>query len=157
MAVATATPNKIRSEFFFRSVIHQPADAATAQLVDLGQPQGASAKMVSIENLHAVLAQVTFSLAAGTGIVAFSIYAGTSAAGANPTAVVTHAVGTAPDAEGDTLYLEATVEAIHEALPTATHVGVWLDMQHNDDECAVTLFGKPRFAFDGLTADYIAA
>lgn len=157
MAVATSVANKIRSGFLFRSVIHQPSDAATAQLVDLGQPQGASAKMIAIENFHAFLAQITFSLAAGTGIVAFSIYAGTSAAGANPTAVVTHAVGTAPDAEGDTLYLECTVEQIHESLPSATHVGVWVDMQHNDDELAVTLFGVPRFAFDGLTGDYIAA
>lgn len=154
---ATATANKMRSELFFRPVIWQPADAATAQLVDLGQPQGASALMIPIENFHAFLVQITASLLVGAGVTVFEIRAGTSAAGANSTTVVAHAVGTAPDAEGDTLYLECTVEQIHEVLANATHVGVWLDCANNDDETAVTVVAVPRFAYSGLTADYTAA
>lgn len=156
--VATTSVHKLQARLAIHTVIHQPADAATAQLVDLGQPQGASAKCVPIANYREFLAQVTASLLVGNGVVAFSIYAATSAAGANPTAVVTHAVGTAPDAEGDSLNLECNVEQIREVLPTATHVGVWLDCANNDDEVAVTLIRSNPFHTAGaLTADYTAA
>jgi len=156
--VATYTANHLRSRLSVRTVIWQPADAATAQLVDLGQPQGASNLMLPIADFDSVMAVVTASLLVGNGVTAFSIYAGTSAAGANPTAVVTHAVGSAPDAEGDTLVLECNVEQIHEVLATATHVGVWIDCANNDDETAVTLIrADSRFKKSGLTADYVAA
>lgn len=155
--VATYTANHLRSRMSVRTVIWQPADAATAQLVDLGQPQGASALMLPIADYDCILVQITASLLVGTGVTAFSIYAGTSAAGANPTAVVTHAVGSAPDAEGDSLVLECNVEQIHEVLATATHVGVWLDCNNNDDETAVTVIRcGARFEKSGLTADYVS-
>jgi hypothetical protein len=152
------TREYLTSRTLMRSVIHQPADAATAQLVDLGQPQGASAKMLPIAEYRRVLVQITSSLLVGAGPTAFAIYAGTSAAGANPTSVVAHAVGTAPDAEGDTLYLECDVQQIQAALANATHVGVWLDCANNDDEVAVTvILADPMYPRAGLTADYTAA
>lgn len=157
MAAATSTANKLRTELFVRTVIHQPAAAATAQLVDFGQPQGASVVMIPIENFHHFLVQVTASLLVGAGVTVFEIHAGTSAAGAGNTVVKAHAVGSAPDAEGDSLNLEVSVEQIHESLPTATHVGVWIDAANNDDEAAVTIIGVPRFAYDNLTPDYVAA
>lgn len=155
--MAYTRENKLATELF-RSVIHQPADAATAQLVDLGQPQGASAKMLAIAEYRRVLVQITSSLLVGAGPTAFAIYAGTSAAGANPTSVVAHAVGTAPDAEGDTLYLECDVAQIQAALANATHVGVWLDCANNDDEVAVTVvLSGTQYPHEALTADYTAA
>jgi len=155
---ATAATEHLTANLLVRTVIHQPADAATAQLVDLGQPQGATVRMLPIANYNRFLVEATASLLVGNGVIAFSIYAGTNAAGATPTAVRTHAVGTAPDAEGDSLFLECSVQDIHEVLPTATHVGVWLDCANNDDETAVTVIcANPRFPVAGLSADYTAA
>jgi hypothetical protein len=155
--VATYTAHKHLACMEQRTVIWQPADAATAQLVDLGQPQGAGNLCLPIANFRSFIAQITTSLLVGTGPTAFSIYAATSAAGAGGVAVVTHAVGSAPDAEGDSLVLECNVEQIHEVLATATHVGVWLDCQHNDDETAVTFTrADPYFPRAGLTADYVS-
>lgn len=156
--VATYTAHKLLADEEQRTVIWQPADAATAQIVDLGQPQGASALMLPIALFRRFKAQITTSLLVGTGPTAFSICAATSAAGAGVLLVVTHAMGSLPDAEGDSLVLECNAEQIHEVLPTATHVGVWLDCNHNDDETAITftradpLYG-PRA---GLTADYVS-
>ena len=49
------------------------------------------------------------------------------------------------------------VEQVHAALATATHVGVWLDCQHNDDEIAVAWTqDEPRFPRANLTADYVS-
>jgi hypothetical protein len=156
--VATYTADKLKSKMLVRTVIHQPADAATAQLVDLGQPQGASQKCLPIALFQRVLVQVTASLLVGNGVTAFSIYAATDAAGSGGVAVVTHAVGTAPDAEGDSLNLECDVNQIREVLATATHVGVWLDCANNDDEAAVTIIlAEPTYAYPGLTPDYTAA
>lgn len=156
--VATYTAHNLLAREEQRTVIWQPADAATAQLVDLGQPQTGADLGLPIAHFRRFKAQITTSLLVGTGPTAFSIYAMTSAAGAGAVAVVTHAVGSLPNAEGDSLVLECDVEQIREVLATATHVGVWLDCNHNDDETAVTFtradpFFGPRA---GLTADFVS-
>ena len=154
---ATYTAEHVSANRLQRTVIWQPADAATAQIVDLGQPQGASALMLPIEEYRVFTAQATTSLLAGSGPTAFSICAGTSAAGAGVALVVTHAMGSLPNAEGDSVWLECNVEQIREVLATATHVGVWLDCQHNDDETAITFTCEdPFYPVAGLTADYVS-
>lgn len=156
--VATYTYHDLLTREEQRTVIWQPADAATAQIVDLGQPQGAGALMLPIAGFRKFKAQITTSLLTGTGPTAFSICAATSAAGAGVQLVVTHAMSSLPNAEGDSVVLECNAEQIREVLATATHVGVWLDCNHNDDEAAVTftradpLYG-PRA---DLTADYVS-
>lgn len=155
--VATYTAHKFQSEMEVRTVIWQPADAATAQLVDLGQPQGAGNLCLPIANFRRFLAQITTSLLVGTGPTAFSIYAATDAAGTGGVAVVTHALGSLPNAEGDSVVLECDVEQIREVLATATHVGVWIDCNNNDDETAVTFIrAEPFYPRAGLTADYVS-
>lgn len=154
---ATYTAHHLLARREIRTVIHQPADAATAQLVDLGQPQGAGNKCLPVANFRRFQAQITSSLLVGAGPIAFSIYAATAADGTGGVAVVTHAVGSAPDAEGDSLNLECDIEQIREVLATATHVGVWLDCAHNDDEAAVVFIrDDPQFPQAGLTADYVS-
>src|SRR5690349_20584656 len=101
--VASTTAAVLASEMEVRTVIWQPADAATAQLVDLGQPQGASQLMLPIALFKRFLAQITTSLLVGTGPTAFSIYAATDATGTGGVAVVTHALGSLPNAEGDSV------------------------------------------------------
>ena len=156
--VATYTAHKLQSQMEIRTVIWQPADAATAQLVDLGQPQGAGNLCLPIATFRRFFAQITTALLTGTGPTAFSIYAATAADGTGGVAVVTHALGSLPNAEGDSVVLECDVEQIREVLSTATHVGVWLDCNNNDDEVAVTFIrDEPEFPRAGLTADYTAA
>lgn len=155
--VATYTANHLLAARELRTVIWQPADAATAQIVDLGQPQGAGALMLPIAQFRRFQAQITTSLLVGSGPTAFSICAATSAAGADVALVVTHAMGSLPNAEGDSVNLECDVDQIHEVLATATHVGVWLDCNNNDDETAVTFIrDEPMFPRSGLTADYVS-
>jgi hypothetical protein len=138
-------------------VIHNPADASVAQLVDLGQPQGASAKCLPIALFRAFFAQVTVAILGGTGVTAFSIYAATDAAGTGGVPVVTHALGSLPNALNDSVCLECNAEQVHETLPAATHVGVWLDCNHADDQAAVTFIrGEPLFARADLTPDYVS-
>jgi hypothetical protein len=155
--VATATHHHLLAREEQRMVVWQPADAATAQLVDLGQPQGAGNLCLPIAEYRRFKAQLVASLLVGTGVTAFSIYAATSAAGAGGVAVVSHAVGSAPDAEGDSLVLECSVEQIREVLAAATHVGVWLDCNNNDDETVVAFTrAEPMWPRAGLTADYVS-
>uniref|UniRef100_A0A6M3XVS4 Uncharacterized protein n=1 Tax=viral metagenome TaxID=1070528 RepID=A0A6M3XVS4_9ZZZZ len=143
------------------TVIHQPATSATAQLVDLGQPQGASTKCLAIEGYRHFTAQVTASALTGAGVTVFGICGATAAAGTGASAstiAASHAVGTAPDAEGDSLFLECNVEQLREVLSTATHIGVWLDCANDADEIAVTFTCEdPYYPVAGLTADYTAA
>lgn len=157
--VATYTAHNLLAMCECRIVLHDPAAAATAQLVDLGQPQGAGNKCLPIAVFRKFKVGVSAAVLTGAGVTAFSIYGATAADGTGGVAVVTHAVGTAPDAVGDTLWLECNAEQIREVLSTATHVGVWLDCAHDDDKITVfferadPLYG-PRA---GLTADYTAA
>lgn len=157
MTVASTTAMHLRANAEIRTVIWQPADAATAQIVDLGQPQGASALCLPIIGFRRFFAQITTGLLVGTGPTAFSIIAATSAAGAGVLPVVTHALGSLPNAEGDSVCLECNIEQIRETLPTATHVGVWLDCNHNDDETAVVFIrAEPIHPRDALTPDYVS-
>ena len=90
------------------------------------------------------------------GVTTLKIIAATSAAGAGAVAVVTKTPTTA-DAVGDTVWAECNVEQIHEALATATHVGVEIDLVTTTDECVVFFErAEPMFPRADLTANYIA-
>jgi len=157
MAVASTTAMHIRANAEIRTVIFNPADASVAQLVDLGQPQGASAKCLPIAHFRAFFAQLTTAILGGSGPIAFSIYGATDAAGTGGVAVVTHAMGSLPNALNDSVCLECNVEQIHETLPTATHVGVWVDCNHADDQAAVVFIrSEPLYPRADLTADYVS-
>jgi hypothetical protein len=154
---ATYTAEHFSARFDARTVIHNPADAATAQLVDLARPKTGATECLPVAGFRRFFASVTTSILTGTGPTAFSIYAATSAAGAGGVAVVTHAVGSAPDALNDSLVLECDIDQIREVLATATHVGVWLDCNNNDDEAAVTFIRyEAEREYAGLTADYVS-
>lgn len=99
-----------------------------------------------------------FTPTVGTGgITLFQIIAATSAAGAGATAVVSHALGSNPDAVTDHVWLECDVEQIREVLAGATHVGVLLNLVTSTDEGKVFFErADPFYPKAGLTADYIA-
>lgn len=125
-------------------------------IVDLGQPQGAGLKCLPIAQFRRFLAGIFRSV--GTGSVdAFHIIAATAADGTGATIVISHALGSAPNAVGDTIWLECNVEQVHEVLATATHVGVKLDLVTAGDECVVFFErAEPLFPRANLTADYIS-
>lgn len=95
----------------------------------------------------------------GTGTVTtFRVFVSEDAAGTtNATNVVSHAIGSNPDAVGDTLWLEVTAEQCKAALATAAYIGVKIQLNTSTDECVV-MFERSmaRFRYDGLTADYVS-
>lgn len=94
----------------------------------------------------------------GTGTVsAFKIIVGDNAAlTTNATDVVSHALGSAPDAVGDTVWLEATAEQLRAASASALYWGVSITLQTSTDECVLGVIQKPKDLYGGLTADYIS-
>jgi len=95
----------------------------------------------------------------GTGAVAaFSIVANADSAGGGTDATVkTHALGTAVDAVGDFVFLEALASEIVNLATDLRYVSANASLATGTDECVFTyVFGLPRFAYGGLTADTIA-
>lgn len=151
---ATKTSNKLGSRYLFYSVDFDP-DSADPVVVDLGRPQGAGEKGISL----AVARLFRFKLrrTVGTGnIDAFQIIAATDAAlTQNVTIVKAHATPTVANAVGDELYLECDAEMVHEVLATATHVGVRVEQATAGDECDIAVLAEPLYQYGELGADFI--
>jgi len=97
----------------------------------------------------------------GTGVTAFSIKAAPAASATNEQTIVSHAVGSAPDGEDDFLMLECSAEQIAQIGAAAgydlRYVAVYLTVNNSSDLLDVVhIFGGPRFAHSGLTADSVA-
>jgi len=135
-----------------RRIVDYDIDDA-ANLVVLDPASGD--KCLPINQFRCFLVGVFRSVGTG-GITTVKIVAATSAAGAGQTTVRTITPTTA-DAVGDTVWAECHVEQIHEALATATHVGVEIDLVTTTDECVVFFErAEPMFPRADLTANYIA-
>lgn len=151
---ATASVHKILANANLRMLDFDP-NATVPTLVDLDT--ATSSEGLTIAGYASFVAGLFRSV--GTGSVAsFDIIADIDDDMATtPTVVVTHALGSAPDAVGDTIWLECNAEQIREVLPAATHVGVRIDLATSTDECVI-FFGRfrPTYATSGLTADFIA-
>jgi len=152
-------PATYSAEYLFsrseRRMVDYDIDDAL-NVVDLGQPQGASLKCLPIANFRRFAAALFRSVGTGS-VVAFEIVGATAADGTGATIVVAHAIGSAPNAVGDTIWLECDVDQVHEVLATATHVGVRVDLSTTTDE-AVIFFERAEAMFPraGLTADFIS-
>lgn len=97
----------------------------------------------------------------GAGITQFEIRAASDNAGTDAAVIVSHALGTAPDAVGDTVVLECNAQQVREvAIATGKelrYVSAWVKCANAADKIAMTyVAGGPRFAAGGLTADVIA-
>lgn len=138
-----------------RRMVDYDIDGA-ANVVDLGMPQGGGNKCLPIANFRRFAAGLFRSVGTGS-VTSFKIIAATAADGTGNTAVVAHGVASAPDAVGDTIWLECDVQQVREVLATATHVGVEIDLVTATDECVVFFErAEPFYPASGLTADYIA-
>ncbi len=98
----------------------------------------------------------------GNGVTAFSILANSESDGSGTDAtVVSHSVGSAPDAVDDYLVLECTAAQVRQVETSGTgqlrYVSASLTFANAGDENVVTyvLSGAKRAA-DGLTADSVA-
>src|SRR5262245_49077591 len=96
----------------------------------------------------------------GTGTVAaFKILANSGVSGGGTDIEVkAHAIGSAPNAVGDYIFLECTAEEIAQeaadaGITGARYVSASIDLQTGTDECVVTYIrSAARFSYDGLTA-----
>lgn len=151
------TANKLRAQSARRMVDFDP-DTTDETIVTLNP--AASEKclaLASLGNPGAFLAGLMHSVGTGS-ITGFKIFVSEDAAGVtNPTVVASHAIGSDPNAVGDTLWLEVTAEQIKAALATAAYVGVKVTLGTGTDECVVFFEGADgRFKYDELTADYVS-
>ena len=112
--------------------------------------------LAALGGLVSILAVLFHSVGTGT-VTSFRIFVSDDAAGAtNATNVVSHAIGSIPDAVGDFLVLEATAEQLRTASTTALYVGVKVTLGTSTDECVIGLVRKNKQAYGGLTADYVS-
>lgn len=110
-----------------------------------------------MRDFGAVLMHVFRSVGTGT-IAAFSILANPNSDGSGTDATVkTHALGSAPDAVGDSVNLECLASELPPLGTNLRYVSAQISMLTATDECVVVyVFGLPRFAYASLTADAIA-
>lgn len=104
---------------------------------------------------------VGFFRTVGTSNITLLIKAATSAAGANAQTIVTKTISAQPNAVGDYVFLECLAEQIAQVAATSgyalRYVSAYVSFATNTDEGVVTYVqGGPRFAYDGLTADYVS-
>lgn len=100
----------------------------------------------------------------GTGTVAaFKILANAqSNGGGTDVEIKVHALGSAPDAVGDQIWLECSAEEIIQeasdaGIANVRYVSASVDLATSTDECVILYVrGHVRFAYDNLTADIIA-
>lgn len=152
---ATYTADHLRSRSERRMVDYDIDNALN--VVDLGQPQGAGNKCLPItDNYRRFIAGLFRSVGTGS-VTKFQIIAATAADGTGATIVTEHALGSAPDAVGDTIWIECDIEQVREVLATATHIGVRVHLATTTDE-AVVFFERAEGQYErtGLTADNIA-
>ena len=117
---------------------------------------------VDMRDYDRILIQATATELTGVGITALRILANAESDGSGTDVViVAHAVGTAPDAVGDSLVLECSAEQIvqegEDNSLDLRYVSVNMTAANSNDRILTTYIRKPgRYAFDALTADSIA-
>lgn len=149
------TANHLRAQSERRLVDFDP-DSASESIVTLN-PAASEKLLAFTDGFEKVLAGLVHTVGTGT-VSTFRIFVADNAAGTtNATTVISHALGSDPNAVGDTIWLEATAEQLRTASSTAAYVGVKITLVTSTDECIV-YFERAgnRFKYDTLTADYVS-
>lgn len=140
-----------------RRMVDFDPDSGSETIVTLNP--AASEKLLSLSalgGLRAVIAALMHSVGTGT-VTSFRIFVADNAAGTtNPTNVVSHALGSVPDAVGDYLFLEASAEQLRAASATAQYWGVKITLGTSTDECVVYAEEVSKQSFENLSADYVS-
>lgn len=144
--VSAIAAQKLKSQL--KVTQYLSGDASTAKAI----------AFVDMLGYGAILIGVLAAALTGAGVTAFKIVASTVSAGTNPVDVVAHAVGSAPDAAGDYLWLEVTEEQLKEVGTDLRYVSAVVDAAHASDNIAVTYIrGLAKNQGADLTADHVAA
>lgn len=146
MASAIAT-NKLRE---CMAVTHYLSGDATTPK-DLG--------WVDMRDYGNIMITVLAAALTGAGVTVFKILANAqSNGGGTDYEIKAHAVGSAPDADGDYLVLECSAEEIAQVSGgLARYVSANIDTADASDNIVATYIRcNPRFAQSGLTADVVA-
>lgn len=106
--------------------------------------------LVALGGVDAVVAGLFRSVGTGT-VSSFTLVAATSSTGAGAATVVSHAIGSAPNAVGDYIWLEASGEQIRAALANATHIAAKAGLATSTDECVISL--ELYGSYKGAVAD----
>lgn len=151
-----ATAQADYAKFFANNKItmydHDPADSTVA--TDIG--------WVDMQEYERFIVVAFASALTGTGVTAFSILANSSSAGSGTDAtVVSHAVGSAPDAVGDYLMLECSAEQVRAVETSSTgqlrYVSASLTCNNAADENVVVyILAEAKFPRAALSADVVA-
>lgn len=146
--------NKLKANSNRRMLDFDP-DSAAETIVTLN-PAAAEKCLAIAPGFTAFLAGLFHSV--GTGLVtSFRIFVSDDAAGVtNAANVVSHALGSVPDAVGDTVWLEASAEQVRAASATAAYVGVKVTLATSTDEGVVFFERVPNNKGDSSTADYVS-
>jgi hypothetical protein len=149
------TANKLKARSDRRMVDFDP-DSGSETIVTLN-PAASEKCLALAPGFNAFLAGLVHTVGTGS-ITGFKIFVSEDAAGTvNATVVASHALGSDPNAVGDTLWLEVLAEQVKAALATAAYIGVKITLGTSTDECIVFFErAMPRHAYDGLTADYVS-
>jgi hypothetical protein len=149
------TANRLRAQSERRLIDFDP-DGTSETIVTL-DPANSRKCLPLADGFQSFLAGLMHSVGTGS-ITGFKIFVSEDAAGVtNATTVAAHAIGSDPNAVGDSLWLEVTGEQVKAALATAAYIGVKITLGTGTDECVV-FFERAdgRFKRDGLTADYVS-
>ena len=114
---------------------------------------------VDMQNFTSLL--VSFFRTVGTSALTLKIQASAASNGASAEDIVTKTVAAEPDAVGDFIFLECLAEQVAaKAASTGKalrYVSAVASFATNTDEGVVSyIMGAPRFAYDGLTADFVS-
>lgn len=100
---------------------------------------------------------VGFTRTIGTGAVTLKIQGSAASDGSGPVDVVTKTVSSEPDAVGDSIFLECTVNDISKAGAGLRYLSAVVSVGTAGDEGVVTyILGKAQHKVAGLTSDIIA-
>lgn len=140
-----------------RRLVDFDPDASSETIVTLNPSASEKClKFSALGGLHSVVAGLMHSVGTGT-ISTFRIFVADNAAGTtNAANVVSHALGSDPNAVGDYVWLEASAEQLRAASSTAAYWGVKITLATSTDECAVYAEEHARQAYESLTADYVS-
>jgi hypothetical protein len=149
------TANKLKARSNRRMVDFDP-DSASESIVVLNPAASESCLAISA-GYEAFLAGFMHSVGTGS-VTSFRIFVADNAAGTtNAANVVSHALGSDPNAVGDTLWLEATGEQVKAAMGAASaYIGVKLTLATSTDEGVVFFERGQGDKGDGQTADYVS-
>lgn len=115
---------------------------------------------VDMNDYDSILVGVMAAKLTGTGLVAsgFKLLGNSAANGSGSDVTLkTHAIGTAADADGDTVWLEITKQEIVALSENgARYVSANVDCANAADELAVTYIRRAKTQKAGNTADYIS-